>query len=277
MNRAEHWKMINSRRPPYNPNLFLWLSEGRKQACNYDARWWKFRWIISPGAGNLIKAKWQGKAIKIESGGKVWLHISNCSNHGAWKQYTIVAWFRTGDDITTRQFIYEEGGSVNGLSIYIYDGKVWVGAWINIGGTTPKYSFLSYPVEPSREYVVANVFKGKSKHKLVVNGNIVAERDIDFNMNGHGDACCFGNMQNSTVVEGGVQNNNSLKYPFKGLLYGLYIWQYALTDAEAKTVARLCKLDNKPACITKQGEYELVRNTGIEVDGNMMRCAEAMV
>ena len=60
---------------------------------------------------------------------------------GPYDQKTIMVSFRTSSDVTTRQMIYEEGGGVRGLSIYIDNGFLYIGGWNNNdddgGATTP--------------------------------------------------------------------------------------------------------------------------------------------
>ena len=61
------------------------------------------------------------------------LTIANTSdiNLGTHTEYTIAAWFWVDDkDISSRkQVIYEQGGGVRGLNLYIYDGYVYGGGW----------------------------------------------------------------------------------------------------------------------------------------------------
>ena len=54
--------------------------------------------------------------------------INTGSNH---TQKTIEAWFKVDDkNITSRkQTIYEQGGTVRGLNIYVYGGNLYVGGW----------------------------------------------------------------------------------------------------------------------------------------------------
>lgn len=67
-------------------------------------------------------------------GSNDWVQIGNSgdintgSNH---TQKTIEAWFKVDDkNITSRkQTIYEQGGTVRGLNIYVYGGNLYVGGW----------------------------------------------------------------------------------------------------------------------------------------------------
>ena len=67
--------------------------------------------------------------IRINNSGD----INTGSNH---TQKTIEAWFKVDNkNITSRkQTIYEQGGTVRGLNIYVYGGSLYVGGWNEPGG-----------------------------------------------------------------------------------------------------------------------------------------------
>ena len=71
------------------------------------------------------------------------VHIPNHSdiNVGTHTQRTVEAWFRVDDKTRSQeQTIYEEGGGVRGLNIYIHtDGTLYGGAW------TVSYTHLTLP------------------------------------------------------------------------------------------------------------------------------------
>ena len=86
---------------------------------------WNNRPVISFDGGDLIEFN-DAESINIG---------------GPYDQKTIMVAFRTTTDVTTRQMIYEEGGGVRGLSIYIDNGLLYIGGYNNIdddgGATTP--------------------------------------------------------------------------------------------------------------------------------------------
>ena len=83
--------------------------------------------------------------IKINNSGD----INTGNNH---TQKTIEAWFKVDNkNITSRkQTIYEQGGTVRGLNIYVFDGKLYVGDGMNqverVIGTVPGYLPTPYRV-----------------------------------------------------------------------------------------------------------------------------------
>ena len=75
-------------------------------------------------------------------------------------QRTIVATFKTSDDISSRQVIYEEGGTVRGINIYIEDNKLRCGFWNiqNDGDGAQPYIEVSDNINKESLYVVTYLF-----------------------------------------------------------------------------------------------------------------------
>ena len=62
---------------------------------------------------------------------------SDINSGGPYTQRTIDLWFRTSDDVSKRQVLWEEGGYLRGLSIYIDRGRVYVNGWNLPNDDTP--------------------------------------------------------------------------------------------------------------------------------------------
>lgn len=60
-------------------------------------------------------------------------------------------------------------------------------------------------------------------------------------------------------------------------VYFAGIFVKSFTDSEVKSAYYYATKKPKPTCVTRRGVYQAVKNTGIEVDGNLVRCTEAMV
>ncbi len=83
---------------------------------------------------------------------------------GPYTERTTFLAFRTGTDVTTRQMLYEQGGGVRGLNVYIFDGYLYFGGYDinNDPDGTPiwDYTFTRTPISPGTPYVVTHVFEG---------------------------------------------------------------------------------------------------------------------
>ncbi len=97
------------------------------------------------------------------------LQIANNSDFNtatSYEQKGINIVFRTGNDITTRQQIYEQGSNDRGINIFIDGGSLVVGAWnVTNDGTGSPWDFNSIStssITTETEYIVTLEFDGNS-------------------------------------------------------------------------------------------------------------------
>ncbi|MFT4601008.1 MAG: hypothetical protein ACI857_001185 [Arenicella sp.] len=92
------------------------------------------------------------------------LSSSDINTSGPYTSRTTFLAFRTGSDVTTRQMLWEQGGNVRGLNIFIFNGDLYFGGYdvANDPDGTPvwNYTFTRVPISPSTPYVVTHVFEG---------------------------------------------------------------------------------------------------------------------
>lgn len=72
---------------------------------------------------------------------------------------------RTGNDVSTKQQIYEQGGSTKGLNVYLRNGSLYVGAWnLTSDGQGSPWAFnsVSTSVATNTEYIVSIEFDGNN-------------------------------------------------------------------------------------------------------------------
>ena len=89
--------------------------------------------------------------------------INTHSGHLSQKSYALV--FKTGSDITTRQVIYEEGGIVKGVNVFIQDGHLYFGAYNltnDSAGAPWPFQSLSISIQPNTEYIFTGLLDGNS-------------------------------------------------------------------------------------------------------------------
>ena len=93
------------------------------------------------------------------------LSSSDINTTGPYTERTTFLAFRTGSDVTTRQMLWEQGGTVRGLNIFIFNGDLYFGGYdvvVDGGDGTPvwNYTFTRVPIAASTPYVVTHVFDG---------------------------------------------------------------------------------------------------------------------
>ena len=174
-------------------------------------------------------------------GSNQYIQISNSNdintgsnNHS---QKTIEAWFSVDNkDITSRkQTIYEQGGTVRGLNIYIYGGSLYVGGWnepSNESNWNPGTFLSTSSIENNTWYHVALTLDGGSSvtsnaFKGYLNGVEFGSGDGSKLWNHGGDVSIARNRD--TKFHSG--DYNSAKY-FDGKIDEVRLWNITRTQAQ---------------------------------------------
>ncbi len=76
---------------------------------------------------------------------------------GPYTAKTVLMAFKTGDDVDSRQTLYEQGGHARGLNVYIDDGTLHMGGW-NRAEAAWGPSHATTAIAADTAYVIALVF-----------------------------------------------------------------------------------------------------------------------
>lgn len=137
---------------------------------------------------------------------------------------------RTGEDVESRQVIYEEGGTVNGFNFYIDDGQLYMGAWSDSNGWS--FEAVSVDVEPGESYSIVTVFDGASNtYTAHVNGENVGSVEVGDSMSAHSGNIGLGGIAQHTVFHDGSSSANEGFY-FEGSIGEFAVYNDALSNAE---------------------------------------------
>lgn len=98
---------------------------------------------------------------------------------GPYTEKTFFVAFNTSSDVTTRQFIYEQGSETRGLNIYIEAGQLYIGGHnlAKDGGYAPwEYQYVSSAITPSTTYLLAFYFNQPDRIiSGYLNGSFIGE------------------------------------------------------------------------------------------------------
>lgn len=236
---------------------------------------------LSPVYRNDPAASINGKpVVSFESGGMLSIgdwpsappSIDLNSNPGVLTTYeqTMFFAFRTANNVTDRQVIWEEGGSNRGFKILIANGEILIGAYDDIldggdpgTGTVPKFGFTfkKLPVEANTTYVLSfvyNVPKGAHGNVLITNSSNPAPSiytglsgtlngtSFPINMNTgccqadgvggvftHPDPIGIGGVNRTSYDEGGPMGTGETGTElFKGRLAEICYYAYAMNETQ---------------------------------------------
>ncbi len=124
---------------------------------------------------------------------------------GPYSGKTLVAVFKTAGDIAARQVIWEQGGGVRGLNLYIDGGNLYVNGW-NLGEAEVQWgpTGLSRPVSAETPYVATLVLDaGEGTFEAFVNGAHVGLAGGVSKLYGHSNDCAFGHVEGATRFHDG--------------------------------------------------------------------------
>ncbi|MCP4257122.1 MAG: hypothetical protein GY774_06300 [Planctomycetes bacterium] len=157
---------------------------------------------------------------------------------GPFPNRTVIAVFKC-DDVNRmeKQTVFEEGGLTRGLTIYVFNGEVYVGGW-NKDDYEPQWnpgSWISAPINSNQWYAVALVIRDGTpaqeddKFEMWMNGNLIGKAPGAEIWNHANDNAIGYTNQNNVFHDG---NGSGDGWFFEGAIDELWILNDALTEAE---------------------------------------------
>ena len=146
--------------------------------------------------------------------------LSNSADLNTGKSYaekTLAVSFTAGEDITSRQVIYEQGGSWRGINMYIENGQLHMNVWSVRGDLIWGYKTVSVDIEPGQDVSAVMAFTGTENNDGVMtgylNGEAVGQADGVGILLKHTNGIGVGQVNGGTVING---KPSSGKLEFKG-------------------------------------------------------------
>lgn len=214
---------------------------------------------------------YENRALSFD-GSNDYIQINNSSdintgsnNHG---QKTIETWFKvTNKNITSRkQTIYEQGGTVRGLNIYVYGGSLYVGGWNEPNGESDW--------DPGTWHSTSNIQNNTWHHVALTlsGGNSVSNNAFK----GYLDGVQFGSGQGSKLWNHGGDVNiarnrdtkfhtgdyNSSRY-FAGMIDEFRLWNTPRTQSQIVASKDSVLTGNESGLTTY---YNLQENSGTKAN-----------
>ena len=200
---------------------------------------------LVPDEPNNKSARFDGEDAFVHIPDHMDINVTN----GPWLTRSWSLWFNA-DDVNTDevQMLYEEGGTLRGVNLYIRDGELFLGAWNNAtddGVTAPWISgeddppggnlFLSTPIESGVTYHTALVMDGDEDGKEGVltgylNGAVFEEKSGVGRLFNHGANVGIGRKNNDTYYDTGSASGDG-DY-FAGRVDEVALFHTALTHGE---------------------------------------------
>ena len=152
---------------------------------------------------------------------------------GPYDDKIIVLVFRSSDNITDKQVIFEQGGGTRGLNIYLFGGSIYFNGWNrandDAGATTPwNPVYVSEPVMTNTNYVaVLRYSYSSNKISAYLQGQLVGESLGVGRLFNHSDDAAIGGVRGSTYYHNGTSD---VTY-FKGHISEVIKYNGGLSDS----------------------------------------------
>ena len=155
--------------------------------------------------------------------------------NGPWQNRTIIAMFNCADvDKSEKQTVFEEGGRTRGLTIYVFEGEVYVGGW-NRAEYNWNGAWISTPIASDEWHAVALVIRDA--------GDAVEDDKFEMWMDGQLVGTAPGgqmyNHSNNNAIGYTLENNvfhdddgSGDGFYFEGMIEEVWILNDALTEDE---------------------------------------------
>lgn len=163
------------------------------------------------------------------------------SNASGYIYKTISIWLKTGSDVNTRQVIYKQGSTDDGISFSIENGHIYASVWSSTNSWTNKGIYVTSSIDSENIYNVTLVFDGSNLPSLImyVNGAKVGTAQADSATDGklpqHTGNCVFGRSTSDGWydVVNNTNRSGSTNSPFTGKIGEvIHFNEKILTDEE---------------------------------------------
>ena len=186
---------------------------------------------------------------------------------GPFPNKTIATFFNCDDvDKGQKQVIFEEGGRTRGLVVYVFDGKIYGGAWNRAEAINWQGAWISEDIKSKTWYHVAVVIRNganaveKDKLEFWLDGKLVDTADGG-QLFAHGDDNGIGFVNQNAVYHDNEGSGTNIDW-FGGMIDEMIVYASAFTKADieglgqALDVAPQGKLTTTWATMKIQRDYK---------------------
>jgi len=181
--------------------------------------------IVPAGINNRTAIGFDGADDRLDVADDATLNTG-----GPYSGKTLMMAFRTSNDVSSRQVLYEQGGSSRGLNVYVDNGQIYLNGW-NLAETAWGPSFANSAVSPNTTYIATFVFDqaAGTVEGFIDGSSIGSVSGVSF-LNGHSGDIGLGAVSGGTLFHDGTSNTSS--NTFSGLIGEFVQYNQALSDVD---------------------------------------------
>jgi outer membrane protein assembly factor BamB len=159
---------------------------------------------------------------------------SQINTSGPFYEKTLFVVFKTGDDVSSKQLIWEQGGGKKGgLNFYIDSNDLYINGWAFADGPAdPNWGLanLNTPIAENTTYLAALILnESTGNFKGFLNGVNIGTYSSAYYLPTHGNDCALGHVEGTSRFHNG---GHKLVSNFKGLIAEFYQFNQHLLSAD---------------------------------------------
>lgn len=173
-------------------------------------------------------------------------------------EHTVEIWF-SADNLSGRHVLYEEGGSINGLGIYIFDRSLYAGAWSDWLGYAGDW--MSAPIGEGWHHCAFTYSASERISRLYIDGEPVNSTANGGRLGNHTGAAAIGATMGGTKYEYGPEDRAGPLHSFEGAIDEMVIYDRMLSGDEIREHSKVFR-----APFTARSEVislEMLRDWGV--------------
>ena len=157
---------------------------------------------------------------------------------GPWSERTVAVAFETSSDVDRRQMVFEMGGDLRGLNVYIDGGQVYMSVydlWNDDGGLTTPFGplVLNAAVTGGTAYaVILELDQGSGTVRGWVNGDAIGVRQGAGRLFQHHEDTGIGGINEDTYYHDGVRQGVAAADFFAGEVTHVLVYNRVLRSDE---------------------------------------------
>lgn len=162
-------------------------------------------------------------------------NTSDINTGSSYQAKSIYMVFRSGIDITSRQVIYEEGGSLCGLNVYIDQGYIYTGIY-NKKTNPDWYFYAKEMIEQDKAYSLSIIYDySKTLYKSYLNSELIDSTHNAGWLSNHSGGIGIGNINSATLFHDHFAGKGS-NYYFTGALSELIYFNNVTSEQDRELI-----------------------------------------
>jgi len=184
---------------------------------------------------------------------------------GPYDAKTLTIGFRPGDDVDSRQVIYEQGGAAQGMNIYIENGRVHAGAWNTADGSWGPFTVRG-DIAPGQVHTVSLVLDGTAGTVAAyLDGTLAGSAEGAAPLSSHANPSALGAVAEHTMFADGGFQSEATAHHFAGDILGTRFFNAALDDS-ARTAAESALAEPNTAPTAEPDSATTQRDNPVTID-----------